>query len=382
MAVKKLNDQQEQELIELYNQGLSTIKLSKKFALSSTGIAMLLRRKNVEVRKRSDYGNKLSTEQKLKAIEMYASGLTMKQIGIEFNTKYQTIKSILHANNIEIKDKSLYQRKLSEDDELEIIKLYPELSLKKIAPMFNVDYRTIQGVMRRHQIKALTCEDRRKLNPEQEKEVALLYQQGQSIYRLSKTFQMQKMSIKRIIKSAKVEIRSSGIPNISGELKVKNTRKIEQWEHNRIIELYSEGESMKDIAIIYEVNPVAISRILKKHEIASRKPIDRSLFNKRKTDKIINLYNNGNSSVKIGKLFKVSSSTISRLLKRNGIEIKGVKHFNKKLNDEQDSEVINLYEQGLSMNKVAYHLDTSTATIGKILKRNNIELRHIKSKDN
>lgn len=85
-------------------------------------------------------------------------------------------------------------------------------------------------------------------------------------------------------------------------------------------------------------------------------------------DNIIKLYNDGLSVTKIGEQLNLSRQYISRLLKKNGIDI--VLQPNKI--DIKEDEICTLYKSGLSITKIADMYSVSMKPIKRILKQNNI----------
>lgn len=90
---------------------------------------------------------------------------------------------------------------------------------------------------------------------------------------------------------------------------------------------------------------------------------------------IINLYNDGLSITKIGDQLNLSRQYVSRLLKNNGIDI--ALQPTKVNIDEK--EVCTLYKSGLSITKIAELYSVSMKPIKRILKENNVT---ITGKDN
>ena len=96
------------------------------------------------------------------------------------------------------------------------------------------------------------------------------------------------------------------------------------------------------------------------------------VINKELEEKIKTLYLiDGLSCTKIGKEVRLSTSTISSFLKRNGIEV--VNKQNKLLFD-LDKDIIPKYEQGISLSKLAKEYHTSIQTLSRKLKARGIEI--------
>ena len=87
--------------------------------------------------------------------------------------------------------------------------------------------------------------------------------------------------------------------------------------------------------------------------------------------RIIELYKKGNSCIQIGKIFNVTHTTISKILKANNIEVivnPG------KYNFLDEDLIIKLYKEGMSLGKIAETFKVSRKPITRIIKSNNIEI--------
>lgn len=88
-------------------------------------------------------------------------------------------------------------------------------------------------------------------------------------------------------------------------------------------------------------------------------------------EEIIQLYNNGIGSVKIGKMYGVNQTTIIRLLHENGIKTyKSKIKATIKLNEIKD-ELIKMYNSGYTYVELGNHFKVDSRTIGRWLTRLN-----------
>ncbi len=96
-------------------------------------------------------------------------------------------------------------------------------------------------------------------------------------------------------------------------------------------------------------------------------------------DEIIDLYLNLNSSNKIGKKYGASGRTIIKLLKKHGVKIRN-KHWRKDYFDEETQQTIcNKYKNYKSTGELSREYNCGKGTINKILRRNNITIRNNKN---
>lgn len=90
-------------------------------------------------------------------------------------------------------------------------------------------------------------------------------------------------------------------------------------------------------------------------------------------DEICERYINGGNSVQLAKSYGCTHVTITKLLRRNGVELRDKSNCNT-LNLPNE-EICEKYIQGKSSHKIANEYDCTPPTILRILKKNNIPLR-------
>jgi len=88
--------------------------------------------------------------------------------------------------------------------------------------------------------------------------------------------------------------------------------------------------------------------------------------------KVIDKYKEGLSLEAVGKLFNVNFVTIGNILKGNNIERRKQGNKHKLFDKEFTKQIIDLYNSGLSQEKIAAQLHTSQKTISRLLQFNNI----------
>lgn len=130
--VTKITDELEQEVISLYQSGLSSSMICDKInkVIGVTAILSILRKNNIETRRCRKDTDKVNWVRMLKpdklayteqVIEMYKSGLSMKKIAETIpNFNANDVFNILHLNNIETRSRG-GKKKVTDED---IIELY------------------------------------------------------------------------------------------------------------------------------------------------------------------------------------------------------------------------------------------------------------------
>lgn len=103
-----------------------------------------------------------------------------------------------------------------------------------------------------------------------------------------------------------------------------------------------------------------------------------SKITKQQESDIINLYQEGKSTKEVSTIVGVSQSSVSRVLNRNGIELrsKGSHSSPKKFSEDIEKEIIRLYvEENKNTNEIASIFGTYNTSVRRVLLRNNIEIR-------
>ncbi len=158
----------------------------------------------------------------------------------------------------------------------------------------------------------------------------------------------------------------------------------ETWNnHQKVVESYSINKlTLQKIADKFNCSTGVICKILKKDNIKSR---ETSFYTKGKSkldsrrDEVINLYNKGFGMSKIAELMGCGIDIISNLLHKNNVQIKTAgfymlgKEPPNKLNLDKN-KIIDMYNH-ISGIKIAKHFNCDNSVIYDILNKNNIKIK-------
>jgi DNA-binding transcriptional regulator LsrR (DeoR family) len=86
---------------------------------------------------------------------------------------------------------------------------------------------------------------------------------------------------------------------------------------------------------------------------------------------IINLYQSGITPKEIGEKFQIYNNSVTRILKKHGVE----RNQLEKVSQETCDLIIKEYTNGISSTIIANKLNINDSTVCRILKRNNIKIR-------
>ena len=149
-----------------------------------------------------------------------------------------------------------------------------------------------------------------------------------------------------------------------------------QEQEKEIIDLYvNQGYSYRRIASKYGISYEWVRLILKKKnvEITKNRVHQKQLrFINLPTSDILKHYNSGMSVSKLSKMYSVSFSKISSLLRDEGICLSDKKIINK-----YSQEICQKYLEGYSTLKIAKMYSCSTSHVLNILNKNKIKVRSI-----
>jgi AraC-like DNA-binding protein len=92
---RRLSPQAIQELVARYNTGEDTPALSQEYGISKTGLGEVLLAEGVAFRRQA-----ITTEDTERAVQLYESGLTIKQVVAQVGYSYGTIRRVLHEHGV------------------------------------------------------------------------------------------------------------------------------------------------------------------------------------------------------------------------------------------------------------------------------------------
>lgn len=161
--------------------------------------------------------------------------------------------------------------------------------------------------------------------------------------------------------------------------------KIKPSQYKDVLEKYSDGKTVKELADEYDVNLQTIYRILKKCEVKPAGAGRPKTFSSEQEDKIIEEYENGISSVDIAKKYKVSATTVLNVIKSKGVPIRksgpqqgkdvDTYNFKRKVAKDDHEAIAEKYQQGESTPKLAKEFGVSRERICKILDSMGVDRR-------
>ena len=372
-ALSKRTREAEPEIIRLYNQGSEKDEIVEITGICKATVQIVLNRNNVTQRP-VVFPTKLTKEQEAEVIASYNKGISMSKLAELFSIDDSTVLSTLKKYNIERRTKEEYYKKLPDELEQEIITLYQQgIYIYKLSEKFNLNKTTISRLLKKNNIYVKNSKDFKKLNEKQEQEIVNHYQSWASLAQLAEMYNVSTFTIKRTLKNYGAYVKSPAGSNLI-------TWKITKKDEREIIKLYQQGLSLRKIAEKFDVIDETIASALKRNNVRIRSKTAHIVkINKKQHKEIINLYNQGLSSLKIAKMFNVSPAIILSVLKKNNIERRNPGHYQIKIDQEKKEIIIRLYQEGNSLKKIAGVVNLGKTSIEKFLKKHNLYGRNKKN---
>ena len=233
--------------------------------------------------------------------------------------KYKDFFAADEINHIQLLKEELSlnetSRFVTPEQEKEIISLYTDknnpLNAAQIAKLFNVNRGPIDRILVRN---GVTIRDRKKLTPEQEKEIVSLYTDKNnplSALQIAKLFNVSRGPIDRIL--------------VSNGVTIRDKKKLTSEQEKEIVSLYTDTKNPLNIVQIasrFNVSEGTISNILVRNGVTIR---DNKKLTPEQEKEIVSIYTdtkNPQNTMQIAKLFNVNYGTIVNILVRNGVTIR------------------------------------------------------------
>lgn len=194
----------------------------------------------------------------------------------------------------------------------------------------------------------------------QYEEIKELYLSGFSSNKIATLYDVDKATIRKILKIQGVKIRDSKKININ---------------HQEFLELvndYRSGYSLKQLAKRYDCSAVGLKEYLSKKDVDLREKYN-ILNDKDAQEELINEYLDGKMKVnEIMTKHHCSYNTFTKILSLHGIDKKGKgNHF--KLSDAQCLEAVKMFNDGKSVKQIAQHFKVDKCTIYSLFKRYHVD---------
>ncbi len=247
--------EQSKEIVDRYQNGESAKKIASSLDLSLSVVVKILTTLGI-LRKRSKAGyyNSLSSQDIEKIVQMYQQGMSSIKIAAEFNVSHDLICKHLHLLEIPIRKASFYTRcPLTLEQISEIYDRHKKgENICTLAVTYNTSPTTLKSFFKKENLVIFRKKNtisRKKLSADQEQQVIDLYQKGAVFSDIAQNFDVSEHTIRRIIKSH----------GISREKPIAGL-KLDQV--SKICHLYNQNISVHKLSQIYNVSDDSIKKLL------------------------------------------------------------------------------------------------------------------------
>lgn len=148
--------------------------------------------------------------------------------------------------------------------------------------------------------------------------------------------------------------------------------KIPESEYDKIVDMYLNGLTHKEISDKYGASDVTIGNILKRRNIKSKNRTYK--LDKEDYQKIIILYQGNMSINDIASRFNISNSYVRKILNDNGIETPNSKYFNFTYDDI--AKMYDMYMSGLSSYDIAKIYNMHSTSVINWFKKYGFEIKN------
>ena len=325
----EFTEEETQDIINKYKSGLSCNKISQDYPCSSKTIERYLRKNGVVSKDNPSNINltDLPEDDIQWIINSYINGMSCEKIGKKYNCNEGSIKNVLKKNNISYSDAKHFKLKEFSHDEIEIIieKYKSGISVTELEKEYNCNYKTINKLIpedikiRFKTFTKINYKNYRDFTIEEKEEIKDKYLQGVFQKELGVQYNCPKSTIVKILNEL-------GINGKDNPLWDKEVKKFSIEIKENIIKLYKSGTIQDDLAKQFNCSRDYIGEILSESGYSYKDNPNYSFGQYEEmiihTDDIINLYNEGLSITEIASKYIVGKMAINNILTNNNIEIR------------------------------------------------------------
>lgn len=190
-------DDKYDEIKSLYLSGFSTNKIGTLFNIDKATVKKILNSLGVKLRPTKTF--KLNAEERLELIEKYHTGYSLKALGKEYDVAPGTIKEYLIRYNVDLRDKYSIMEDEEGQDNMINDYLNSEIHLRDILKKYKCTFHTFKRIL---SIKGISLGNKKhfKMSDGECLECIRLYTQGSTIKELAKRFEVDKCTIRSMLK--------------------------------------------------------------------------------------------------------------------------------------------------------------------------------------
>ncbi len=401
----KISSDNEEEIlndaVEMYKKGKSVQKIKAKYFISGDKIIAVLKKNNLKIRE-VDF---LESDIKYyddKILQGYKEGLSLAKIASNNSLSRHYVEETFDRLNLVKKTRTKYgigsyERKDGFVSRIEILKariienkdkifdLYynQNLSAFKISKELNLNKNHIDKLIKEESDKRGISEDKKeiyipilKYSQDEIKTVMQLYEEDFSYHEISQKLDIDVIDIAGIIRKGSI-IKEPSEKKEEKEVKKVGKKKVQKIKsklsdvrlkslQGQILSLYNQNIRPENIAKSLKVKPKDVLKIINEHK--KEKITFNTNLNDGQLHQIINLYNQKMSIIKISKIHNSYYSFILKKLKEADVKIRIEDEDRNKVNKETIDEAIYLHKNSFDSSEIAMMLDITVNLAKDIIK--------------
>lgn len=332
---KSLSNEDENDIVIRTKNGETRASIARFYNVSETTVRNTLKRKNVfkkieiqvksdeEIKKQEKYienaVNKFIKETaediQIKICNEYKQGKSQSKLCDEYKMHSFTLKNFLIKKKVKLRTYEEAKNMINEDKKDIICERYKNgESSYKIADSFGVKSRAIIKVLKEKNIEIRGTQRDLSLEPLYG-EISDDYNNGLSVNKIAKKYEITREKINTILKYEDVKLRTSEEAN----------RAINPEDREKILELYKEGKSMEFLSTKFSCSYTALFFLFDKEEVETRTQEEQKWSHGLKENIEIELcekYKLGRTTTSLEKEYGIEQTTIFRTLRRNNYEVR------------------------------------------------------------
>jgi uncharacterized protein (DUF433 family) len=189
--IRELPEEKEKEIVEKYKNGSKKSAIIKEFKIQYTKFYKIMKKYEIPVRDES-----MPVEIEKEIVEKYKNGSKKYKIVKDYNIQYPKLYEILSKYGIAIEDSK--RKKITPEQEKEIIDKYNnKIPIKKIIEEYKIKYPKMYKILDENGISSPGKKSR--ITPEQEKEIVEKFKNGITKKQLREEYKTTYPKLKKIL---------------------------------------------------------------------------------------------------------------------------------------------------------------------------------------
>jgi transposase-like protein/uncharacterized protein (DUF433 family) len=307
----------------------------------------------------------LTPDDRRRMAELYAGGLTCQKIADIFGCSNGNVLYTLKKLGVQRRP-CAFKVKVPIEKHPLIIQMYEAgQSCYKIAKEFECTNVCIRNILQKHGIKLRPTSTPGEYSEEICQRMVDLYKQGNTQESIATQFGCSVRILKRIFDEYEVEIRH--------ESSTQFQSRFTEQDHQRMVMMYENEKSQSEIAREFGCRPFAVARILKKLGVKKRPLPSYHQITPKDREVIMELHGRRKSHQEIAAQIGCCKETVMAIIRQHNVPVRvqGPDAFSV----EEQQRMVDLYEGGLSLDKIAVEFKCGRQTVTLVLRKRRVTIR-------